>query len=112
WAVTSTIGGAAAELGGGARRRGPKTKLFQRHRQDAAMEAPRSPEKAEGRLQDNDRLYAESWHARARYDVSHLHGADQSRLRLGSRHGEEAAGIDLAAAGCDGVVRQLAVHRG
>ena len=48
---------------------------------------------------------------RPRHDVPHLHGADQSRLLLRSRHGEEAAGIARAAAGRHRDVRQFAVHR-
>ncbi len=36
---------------------------------------------------------------RPRHDVPDLHGADQSRLLVGSRHGQEAAGVGGAAAG-------------
>ena len=48
---------------------------------------------------------------RPRHDVPHLHGADESRLLLRSRHGEEAARLARAAAGRDRAVRELAVHR-
>ena len=51
----------------------------------------RHADDAEGPLQDHDRLHAEGRHARPRHDVPHLHGADQPRLLLRSRHGEEAA---------------------
>ena len=71
----------------------------------------RHADDAEGPLQDHDRLHAEGRHARPRHDVPHLHGADQSRLLLRSRHGEEAARLARAAAGRDRAVRQLAVHR-
>ena len=50
--------------------------------------------------------------ARPRHDVSHLHGAGQPRLFVGSRHGEEAPGVAGAAAGGDCIIRQFAVHRG
>ena len=49
---------------------------------------------------------------RYRHDVPHLHGADEPRLFLRSRHGEEAAGLARAAAGRNRDVRQLALHRG
>ena len=71
----------------------------------------RNPGDAEGPLPHHDELHAEGRHARPRHDVSHLHGADQSRLLLRSRHGEEAARVARAAAGRDRDVRQLAVHR-
>ncbi len=48
---------------------------------------------------------------RPRHDVPHLHGADEPRLLLRSRHGEKAARRAGAAAGRDRAVRQLAVHR-
>ena len=48
---------------------------------------------------------------RPRHDVPDLHGADQSRLLLRSRHGQEAARVARAAAGGDRAVRQFAVHR-
>ena len=48
--------------------------------------------------------------ARPRHDVPLLHGAGESRLRLGSRHGEEAARVAGAAAGRHRAVRQFAVH--
>ena len=44
-----------------------------------------------------------------RHDVPHLHGAGQSRLRLGSRHGEEAPRVAGAAAHRHRAVRQFAV---
>ena len=48
---------------------------------------------------------------RPRHDVPHLHGADEPRLLLRSRHGEEAARVARAAAGRDRAVREFAVHR-
>ena len=51
----------------------------------------RDADDAEGPLPHHDRLHAEGRHARPRHDVPHLHGADQSRLLLRSRHGQEAA---------------------
>ncbi len=69
------------------------------------------PIDAEGPLQDHDGLHAEGRHARPRHDVPHLHGADEPRLLLRSRHGEEAARLARAAAGRDRAVRQFAVHR-
>ncbi len=53
---------------------------------------------AEEPLQDHDRLHAEGRHARPRHDVPHLHRAGEPRLRLGGRHGEEAARLARAAA--------------
>ena len=69
------------------------------------------PSDAEGPLQDHDQLHAEGRPIRPRHDVPDLHGADQSRLLLRSRHGEETAGLGGVAAGRDRVVRQFAVHR-
>ena len=66
---------------------------------------------AEEPLRDHDGLHAEGRHARPRHDVPHLHRAGEPRLRLRSRHGEEAARLARAAAGRDRAVRQLAVHR-
>ena len=82
-----------------------------RHRHDADLDARRHAANAEGPLQDHDRLHAEGRHARPRHDVSHLHRADQSRLLVRSRHGQEAARVARAAAGRDRAVRQFAVHR-
>ena len=48
---------------------------------------------------------------RPRHDVPHLHGAGEPRLRLRSRHGEEAARVAGAAAGRNRAVRQFAFHR-
>ncbi len=56
------------------------------------LDARRHAGDAEGPLQDHDGLHAEGRHARPRHDVPDLHGADQPRLLLRSRHGEEAAG--------------------
>ena len=69
------------------------------------------PGDAQGPLQDHDRLHAEGRPIRPRHDVPDLHGADQSRLLLGSRHGQEAQGLGGAAADSDRAVRQFAVHR-
>ena len=68
-------------------------------------------ENAEGPLQDHDRLHAEGRHARPRHDVSDLHRADQSRLLVGSRHGQEAARIAFVAADRNCAICQLAIHR-
>src|SRR5262249_38157902 len=65
-----------------------------RHWQAAEPDPGRNAENAEGPLQDHDRLYAQSRHTRPRHDVSHLHGANQSRLLVRSRHGEKTARID------------------
>src|SRR6202051_587947 len=46
-----------------------------------------------------------------RHDDPHLHGADEPRLLVRGRHGEEAARRPGAAADRDRAVRQLAVHR-
>ena len=80
-------------------------------RHDAEMEPRRNAGDAQGALPHHDRLHAEGRHARPRHDVSDLHGTDQSRLLLGSRHGHEAASGFGSAADRDGTVRQLAVHR-
>ncbi len=66
---------------------------------------------AEEPLQDHDRLHAEGRPLRSRHDVPHLHGADEPRLLLRSRHGEEAARLARAAADRDRAVCELAVHR-
>src|SRR5262249_56071200 len=96
--------------GSGARSRAPAANRVSRHRHDADLDARANAENAERPLQDHDRLYAESRYARSRYDVPDLHRADQSRLPLGSRHGEEAAGIDRVAAVRDRLVRQFTVY--
>ena len=73
--------GAGARGGASARYRLPRA------RHDAALDPRRHPDDAEGPLQDHDRLHAEGRHARPRHDVPHLHGADEPRLLLRSRHG-------------------------
>jgi glutamate--cysteine ligase len=83
-----------------------------RPRHEPEMDAERDPGDAEGPLPDHDALHAEGRQSRPRHDVPDLHGADQSRLLVRSRHGEEAAGVAGAAAGRDRAVRQLALHRG
>ena len=98
--------------GAGAGNRAAVAYRFSRHGHDTELDAGANAANAEGPLQDHDRIHAEGRHARARYDVPHLHGADQSRLLFRSRHGQEAARIDRAAAGRDGAVCQFAIHRG
>src|SRR5207253_2424332 len=75
----------------GARDRDPARHRLSRARHDAVMVAGADPDDAEGPLQDHDRLHAEGRPIRPRHDVPDLHGADQSRLRLRGRHGQEAA---------------------
>ena len=75
----------------GARGGAPARHRLPRARHDADLDARRHADDAEGPLPDHDRLHAEGRHARPRHDVPHLHGADQSRLLVRSRHGQEAA---------------------
>ena len=82
-----------------------------RARHDAVLVAGTDSDDAEGPLQDHDRLHAEGRPIRPRHDVPDLHGADESRLLLGSRHGQETPGIGGVAAGGDRLVCQFAVHR-
>ena len=77
----------------------PARHRLPRPRHDAELEPRRHPGDAEGPLQDHDQLHAEGRHARPRHDVPHLHGADEPRLLLRSRHGQEAARLARAAAG-------------
>ena len=82
-----------------------------RSRHEPEMDAGPDAGDAEGPLPDHDRLHAEGRPPRPRHDVPHLHGADEPRLFVRSRHGEEAARLARAAAGRDRAVRELAVHR-
>ena len=97
--------------GAGARDRNPARHRLSRARHDAVMVAGADPGDAQGPLQDHDQLHAEGRPVRPRHDVPDLHGADQSRLLVGSRHGQEAARLGRAAAGRHRAVRQFAVHR-
>ena len=79
---------------------------------DAELELCRDPDNAQRALSHHDRLHAQGREVRSRYDVPHVHGADESGLLIRSRHGEEAAGLARAAAGGDGDVRQFTLHGG
>src|SRR5579875_903789 len=74
------------------------------------MEARRNPADAEAALCDHDELYALGRIARARHDVSHLHGANQSRFFERSRYGEKTSRFARPAAGRDGAFRQFAIY--
>ena len=73
--------------GAGARSRGAARHRLPRPRHDAELEPRRHAGDAEGPLQDHDRLHAEGRPLRPRHDVPHLHGADEPRLLVRSRHG-------------------------
>ena len=94
-------GRADGASGAGARDRNAAGDRLPRPRHDAVLVAVADPGDAQGPLQDHDQLHAEGRPVRHRHDVPDLHGADQSRLLLRSRHGQEAARVDRAAAGGD-----------
>src|SRR5262249_38816869 len=77
---------------------------------DAEMVASRYAGDAQRPVSDHDRLHAQGRFARTRYDVSHLHGADEPRLFVRSRPGQEAARFTRIAAGGDRTRPQLAAH--
>src|SRR3546814_20701480 len=58
------------------------------------------------------RSHAEEGQSRPRHDAEDLHRAGESRLRLRIRHGEEVPRQPGVAAGGDGALCQLALHRG
>src|SRR5215218_196487 len=76
------------------------------------MEPGRDAADAEAPLRHHAQLHAEGGLARARHDVPHRDRAGEPRFRLRGRHGQEAARLARAAAGRDGAVRELALHRG
>ena len=92
--------------GGRARRRAGRARL------PPPRQARGHPLDAQGALPDHARLHAQEGRHGARHDGPHLHGAGQSGLRVGIRHGAQDAGRSRAPAGRDGPVRQLALRRG
>src|ERR1044072_5740099 len=70
-------------------------------RHEPEVDARTNAAHAEEPLQDHDRLHAAGRPLRPRHDVPHLHGADEPRLLIRAGHGEEAARVARAAAGCD-----------
>ena len=47
---------------------------------DAELESRRDPDNAQRALSHHDRLYAQGREVRSRYDVPHVHGADESAI--------------------------------
>ena len=92
--------------------RRPARARLPRHRHVARQDPRRPAGHAQGPLRDHAQLHAEGRQPRPRHDAAHLHHPGQPRLFVRSRHGEEVPRRPGAAAGGDGAVRQLAVHRG